>query len=49
MPAVKAELEQMEKMGVITNVEELTEWYVGMIVVPKAQGKVRICVDQTIM
>ena len=47
MPAVKAELERLEKMGVITSVEEPTEWCAGMVVVPKAQGKVRICVDLT--
>ena len=47
MPAVKAELERMERMGVISSVEEPTEWCARMVVVPKAQGKVRICVDLT--
>ena len=36
-----------EKMGVITSVEEPTEWCAGMVVVPKSQGKVKICVDLT--
>lgn len=47
MPDVKAELEKMEKLGVISSVEEPTEWCAGMVVVPKARGKVRICVDLT--
>lgn len=47
LPKVKAELERMEKLGVITKVEEPTEWCAGMVVVPKPNGKVRICVDLT--
>ena len=37
----------MESMGVITRVNQPTEWCAGMVVVPKASGKVRICVDLT--
>ena len=37
----------MEDLGVISKVKELTEWCAGMVVVPKANGKVRICVDLT--
>ena len=37
----------MEEMGVISKVEEPTEWCAGMVVVPKPNGKVRICVDLT--
>ncbi len=37
------ELERMEELGVVTRVEEPTEWCAGMVVVPKAKGKVRIC------
>ncbi len=37
----------MEALGVITKVQEPTEWCVGMVVAPKADGKVRICVDLT--
>ena len=29
----------------ITKVEQPTEWCAGMVVVPKADKKVRICVD----
>ena len=34
-------------MGIISKVDEPTEWCAGMVVVPKANGKVRICVDLT--
>ena len=44
---VKAELQRMEDLGVISKVKEPTEWCAGMVVVPKANGKVRICVDLT--
>lgn len=47
LPNVKAELERMQDLGVITPVEEATDWCAGMVVVPKANGKVRICVDLT--
>ena len=47
MPKVKEELERMEKLGVITRVNEPTDWCAGMVVVPKPNGKVRICVDLT--
>jgi hypothetical protein len=35
----------MESLGVITAVEERTPWYVGMVVLPKKSGEVRVCVD----
>ena len=31
----------------ISQVKEPTDWCAGMVVVPKAGGKVRICVDLT--
>ena len=37
----------MEKMGVIRKVKEPTEWCSGIVVVPKSNGQVRICVDLT--
>ena len=37
----------MESIGVISKVQQPTEWCVGMVVVPKANGKVRTCVDLT--
>ena len=39
---VKDELDKMESMGVISKIEEACA---GMVVVPKREGKVRICVD----
>ena len=45
--SVKAELERMEKLGVIIRVSEPTDWCAGMVVVPKPNGQVRICVDLT--
>ena len=37
----------MEELGVITPVTEPTEWCAGMVVVPKPNNQVRICVDLT--
>jgi hypothetical protein len=45
MDKVKAELTRMEKLGVISRIDEPTEWCAGMIVVPKSGGQVRICID----
>ena len=42
---VQTELQQMEALGVITKVNEPTEWCAGMVVVPKNSGAIRICVD----
>ncbi len=47
MQPVKEELERMERLGVITRIEDPTDWCAGMVVVPKGEGKVRICVDLT--
>ena len=44
-PQVEQELERMEKAGVTTIVCEPTPWCVGMVVVPKKSGSIRICVD----
>ena len=45
---VKEELSRMEQMEIISKVpDEPTEWFAWMVVVPKANGKVRICVDLT--
>jgi len=47
MGRVREELQRMERMGVIAKVEGPTDWCAGMVVVPKANGKSRICVDLT--
>ena len=44
---VKEELSRMKQMQSISRVDEPTEWSVGMVAVPKATGKVGICVDLT--
>ena len=44
---VKDELSRMEQMQISSRVDEATEWCAGMVVVPKANGKVRIRVDLT--
>ncbi|KAL6483174.1 hypothetical protein MHYP_G00080460 [Metynnis hypsauchen] len=44
---VKEELKRMEEMGVISRIEKPTEWCAGIVVVPKPNGKIRLCVDLT--
>ena len=39
------ELNRMEADGVISKVSQPTPWCAGMVVVPKKNGRVRICVD----
>ena len=48
LPKVKAELERMQALGVISRIEEPTDWCAGMVVIPKQSGEVRICVDLTL-
>ena len=42
---VKTELNRMESNGIISKATEPTPWCAGMVVVPKKEGSVRICVD----
>ena len=44
---VEKELQHMEKLGVIRRVDTPTEWCAGIVVVPKGNSKVHICVDLT--
>jgi len=44
---VREELDRMEAMGVISKVTKPTDWCAGMVVIPKTNGKIRICVDLT--
>ena len=43
--ATKSELERMENAGVIQKISEPTEWCSPIVVVPKSNGQIRICVD----
>ena len=42
---VEEELPRMVSSGVISRVEQPSQWCAGMVVVPKKSGAVRICVD----
>ena len=42
---VKAELERLERVGIIEKVVNPTEWVSSMVVVRKKNGTVRICID----
>jgi len=42
---VQAELQEMQRLGVISKVDQPTPWCAGMVVVPKKSGEVCICVD----
>ena len=44
---VKEELDKIVSQGVIQEIKEPTDWCAGMVVAPKSNGKVRICVDLT--
>ena len=43
----KKEIERMLELGVIRPVQEPTDWCAPIVIVPKANGKVRLCVDLT--
>lgn len=48
LPKIKEELNRMERQGVISKVEQPTEWCAPMVVVPKrTRERVRICSDLT--
>ena len=42
---VQTELQRMQSLGVITKVDYPTPWCMGMVVVPKRSGEIRICMD----
>ncbi|KAK7090521.1 hypothetical protein V1264_010305 [Littorina saxatilis] len=47
VPKVKKEIDRMLAEGVISPVIEPTSWCSGIVVVPKPNGSIRICVDLT--
>ena len=47
LPKVKEELEHMEAMQAISKVDEPTDWCASIVVVPKSNGQIHICVDLT--
>ena len=47
LPKVQTELERMESIDVISRVKQATPWCAGMVIVPKSDGRIRICVDLT--
>ena len=47
LPKIKDQLQEMQRLRVITAVTEPTEWCAGMVPVVKSDGSVRICVDLT--
>ena len=42
---LKKELQRLIELEVITQVEEPTEWVSQVVVVPKANGRIRVCLD----
>ena len=42
---VKEELDDMERRGVVCNLEEPTDWVNSMAIVEKPNGSLRICLD----
>jgi len=42
---VKVELECLQKAGIIESVNKPTKWVSPLLVVPKANGSVRLCMD----
>ena len=44
---LQEELLRMEKLGVISKIEEPTDWCAPCVVVPKKSGQIRVCIDFT--
>ena len=45
MPRLKTELEELEKEGIIRKVDSPTAWVHPIVLVPKKNGGIRLCVD----
>ena len=44
-PKLKAELQRMEKLGVITPISEPTTWVSQLVITQKRSGALRVCID----
>ena len=47
LPQLKSELERMLRLDVIRPITQPTDWCAGIVVVPKRNKTIRICVDLT--
>ena len=47
LDSLKQELKRMEELDVIRKIDKPTEWCHPTVVVPKANNKLRICIDLT--
>ena len=47
LPKVKDKLMELEQQGVISKVDQPTDWCAPIVAVPKSNGDVRVCVDLT--
>ena len=47
MPKAKDKLVELERQGVISKVDQPTDWCAPIVAVPKSNGDVRVCVDLT--
>ena len=44
-PKLRAELNQMEKQGIFSRITEPAEWCASIVIAPKKNGNIRVCVD----
>ena len=42
---LKKELDKNTKMGLIKSIQELTDWVKSLVIVEKANGSLRFCLD----
>lgn len=45
--ALEKELKNLEELGIISSIQEPTEWVSPIVVVPKDDGDIRLCVNFT--
>ena len=42
---LKEELQRLEREGIIKKVDKPTDWVSALVVIPKQNGKLRVCID----